>query len=250
MPRPARANAGEYIYHVLRRSAGGLTLFAENDDYAAFEQLLSRTVEHTEMRLLAYCIMSTHWHLVLHPRYDGALSEFIRGLARPHADLWRTAHGIKGQGRVYADRFLSFPVQPQQHFLHGVIRYVERNPVRAGLVRMPGEWRWGSCWLWEYQAGAGELVRKTHESRSLRDRLGKTLLAPWPANRPIDFKRDRGIDWTLFVNHTDEDLEVIRRCVLRGRPYGDESWIQETAARLGLTSTLRPRGRPRGKMER
>ena len=85
------------------------------------------------MRVLAWCVMSTHWHLVLWPREDGDLSEFMRWLTVTHTQRWHAAHRTAGTGPLYQGRFKSFPIQEDDHLLT-VLRYVERNPLRANLV--------------------------------------------------------------------------------------------------------------------
>jgi putative transposase len=100
------------------------------------------------------------------------------------------------------------------------VRYVERNALRAGLVERAEQWPWGS------------LPRQTGQS-------GAFKLSDWPLPRPSR--------WTQHVNQpqSEAELEAIRRCLRRGQPYGSEAWTERTAHRLGLQSTLRPRGRPR-----
>ncbi len=138
---------------------------------------------------------------------------------------WHAHYHTNGSGHLYQGRFKSFPVQDDDHLLY-VLRYVERNPVRAKLVKRVTDWRWGSAW------------RRHHGNAKSR-----RLLSKWPMRRP------RG--WLDFVNqpHTESELVALRRSVQRGTPYGDESWTASSAARLGLCSTLRPRGRPRQKKE-
>ena len=71
MPRIARIDIGNYIYHVLNRANARAQIFDADNDYKQFEHILENAVEKYSMRLLAYCIMPNHWHLVLHPRHDG-----------------------------------------------------------------------------------------------------------------------------------------------------------------------------------
>ena len=85
------------------------------------------------MRLLAWCLMPNHWHLVLWPRADGDLGRFVRRLTQRHTQAWHRRHGTRGQGHLYQGRYKAFLVQDDAHLLT-VCRYVERNPLRAGLV--------------------------------------------------------------------------------------------------------------------
>jgi putative transposase len=111
-------------------------------------------------------------------------------------------------------------MQDDAHFLT-VCRYVERNAVRGELVERAEEWRWGSLWRWRQSA---EPAPK--------------LLSPWPISRPPR--------WVQRVNEpmTDGELSAIRKAAQKGCPLGDANWVESAVKRLGLESTLRPRGRP------
>ena len=222
MPRRPRVTTGGYVYHVLNRGVGRASVFEEADDYAAFERVLTETAEQLPgCRVLSWCLMPNHWHLLLWPRRDGELSEFLRLLTVTHTQRWHAHRRSAGTGPVYQGRFKSFPVQRDGHFL-AVARYVERNALRAGLVERSQDWRWSSLW-----------VRRRGEAAL------KGVLSAWPMARPAD--------WTRRVNRpqTQSELAAIRHCVARGAPYGDGRWVRRTATKLGLESSLRPRGRPR-----
>lgn len=124
---------GGLVYHVLNRANGRLPIFEKNEDYEAFERVLAQAVQRVDIRLLAYCVMPNHWHLVLWPRVDGDLSRFVGWLTLTHTQRWHAHRHTTGSGHLYQGRFKSFPVQTDEHFL-AVCRYVERNPLRAGLV--------------------------------------------------------------------------------------------------------------------
>jgi hypothetical protein len=88
MGRPLRMARGEFVYHVLNRANGRVPLFDDDGDYAAFERVLAEACERVSMRMLAYCVMPNHWHVVLWPRQDGALSRFMSWLTfDPHATV-------------------------------------------------------------------------------------------------------------------------------------------------------------------
>ena len=125
-------------------------------------------------------------------------------------------------GHIWQGRFKHFPIQEDEHLLT-VLRYVERNPLRARLVRRAEDWHWGSLGAGRYAPAAAEAPP----------------LATWPVPRPRK--------WIEIVNEpqTEAELEAIRVSIQRGRPFGDSSWQKRTAKQLGLESTFRPRGRPR-----
>ena len=221
MGRPRRAADGGLVYHVLNRANARMTILHQAEDYAAFERALKEAVERTQTRLLAYCVMPDHWRLVVWPREDGELSRFAGWLTLTHTQRWHAHRHSTGSGHVYQGRFKSFPVQDDEHLLT-VCRYVERNALRANLVRRAQQWRWCSLRRWR-QGGVQE----------------KALLSAWPLAR--------WPGWVQRVNasQTEGELSALRRSVNRGCPFGETGWRDRVVRLLGLESTLRPRGRPR-----
>lgn len=221
MGRPHRAAEGGYVYHVLNRGNARMDLFDGGADYDAFEKILAEAVERVETRLLAYCLMPNHWHLLVWPREDGELSRFVGWLTLTHTQRWHAHRHSIGYGHVYQGRFKSFPVEEDDHF-YTVARYVERNALRGNLVRRAEVWRWSSLYRW---------LHGTAQERP--------QLASWPVPRKAG--------WVEHVNaaQSEAELAAIRRSVERGSPFGGESWSERAVRRLGLESTLRPRGRPK-----
>lgn len=222
MPRRPRLATGGLAYHVLNRRVGRLPLFEKPADYSAFEKILQAAYDRTRIRIAAYCLMPNHWHLLVWPRADGELSEALRWITVTHTQRWHAHRKTAGTGPVYQGRFKSFPVQTDEHFLT-VARYVERNALRAKLVNRAEAWRWSSLW-WRGQG----------------DSTQTAWLGAWPVDRPRN--------WVERVNRpeTAAELEALRTSAQRGRPFGGGPWIARTAKRLGLESTLRERGRPKG----
>ena len=214
MPRRSRSAPAGFVYHVMNRSAGRLILFESSEDYSAFIRLLSQAQRRSPMRIIAYCIMPNHWHLLLWPDQDGAMSSFIKWLGALHAARWRLAHDAIGRGAVYQSRFKSVPVQTGQPLLT-VWRYVERNPLRAGLVERAELWPWSSL-------GASTTGDDT------------VTLGPSPIATPSD--------WVERVNalQTASELAAIRSSLESGQPFGDVAGQNWPSRKLGW----RPRGRP------
>jgi len=222
MPRRPRVASGGFAYHVLNRAVGRGSLFDDDADYMAMERVIERTHKRLPIRIVSYCLMQNHWHFVLWPEKDDELSEFMRLRTVTHTQRWHAHRQTAGTGPLYQGRFKSFPIQHDDHFLT-VCRYVERNPLRANLVNSAQRWLWCS------------LAKRTSRRRP-------TWLLPmnqWPVEPPRD--------WTAWVQRaeTAAELDALRQCVKRGRPYGDNSWQEQTAEQLELESTLRPRGRQR-----
>ena len=217
MPRTARASVGGMCYHVLNRGNGQAKVFHKDADYAAFLDLMVEANERLEVRVLGYVLMPNHFHLVLWPRGDGDLSRWMQWLMTSHVRRYHRHY--HGSGHVWQGRFKAFPIQQDEHLL-AVLRYVERNPLRARLVRRAENWLWSSL-AWRLRGRRPE------------------LLAEWPVGCPRN--------WVEHVNsvQSDGELAALQRSIARGTPLGDERWVKRTATRLGLESTVRPRGRPR-----
>jgi len=219
MSRTLRIAKGGIVYHVLNRANGRLRIFKKDDDLHAFENVLAQGQKIFDMRICAYCIMSNHWHLVLWPKNDGDLSGFMKWITVTHSTRWHAAHKTVGIGHLYQGRYKSFPIQSDVRYLKA-IRYVEANPLRAGIVKSASDWPWSSL-----------AIRLGAESEINLSSGPKRLPADWPrlVNRAIDH----------------DDIDTIQNCIKRGSPYGSKQWTTAKAKELNLQSTLRPRGRPK-----
>src|SRR5438093_1473819 len=144
MPRRLRQATGGLVYHVLNRAVGKAKLFRKPADYQAFETVVAQVHGRLPCRLLCYCLMPNHWHLVLWPTEDGELSEFMRLLTVTHTQRWHAHYHSAGTGPLYQGRFKSFPIEEDEHLLT-VCRYVERNGLRAKLAARAEAWPWCRC---------------------------------------------------------------------------------------------------------
>ena len=213
-------------YHVLNRTNGRLPIFAADRDARRFVRTLAEAVERTpEAGLIAWCLMPNHWHLVFYPTEDDVVQRFAYWLTLTQTQRHRAAHGSAGDGHLYQGRYRSFPIAKDAHLLT-VLRYVERNPLRAGLVESAGDWPWSS----------------------LARRPGSTG-ADWPAITPSPVPRSRNwrnfVDQPLTAAEEADTLTRLRTATQRGNPFGPASWVRQVAEHLDLAATLRPRGRPR-----
>lgn len=217
MPRSARADRGGVCYHVLNRGNGRAQVFHKPEDYDALLHLIPDACERLPMRVLGFCLMPNHFHFILWPREDGDLGRWMQWLMTSHVRRYHRRHG--SSGHVWQGRYKSFPIQRDDHLL-AVLRYVERNPLRANLVDSAEAWPYSSL---------GEHLAK-QESEMLH-----TSPLPLPRN------------WRARVNRplSAGELAAVRRSVERGSPFGTDHWTKLTATRLGLRHTLTPRGRPR-----
>lgn len=142
MARPRREVSGGQVYHALNRGVRRSLLFKTPCDYEGFKCLMDAAATRVPMRVLAYTLMPNHWHLVLWPEQDGAISAYLKWLAGTHACHFNLRY--RHSGAVYQGRFRSVPVYDAVQLLR-VLRYVESNPVRAGLVSRAELWRWSSA---------------------------------------------------------------------------------------------------------
>ena len=150
MPRALRSYHDDAVLHVVNRGNDRRRLFANDRDYATFIGLLTWAQDRAALRVLAYALMPNHWHLVVWPRSPSELSQFMRDVTGAHAAILRTESGTKGAGHVYQDRYHAFVVDSEVRY-YRTLRYVESNPVRAGLVLRAQQWRWSSLQerLWD-----------------------------------------------------------------------------------------------------
>lgn len=222
MPRVERVDVGNEIYHVINRGNGRQTIFHNEDDYRLFESLLEHAKEYiVDMRVLAYTIMPNHWHLVLYPMKDGDLSLFMHWLTTTHTRRQHVAKENIGGGHLYQGRYKSFLVDADSYVL-SVIKYVERNPVRAKLSSKCEEWQWGSAW---------RRIYGTNKQRK--------FLSPSPTPFPEKYRA-----W-INTDNKEEEISELRNSVNKGVPYGREKWAANMVEEHKLFPTLRRPGRPK-----
>jgi putative transposase len=142
-------------------------------------------------------------------------ADYMMWLLRAHVRRYHRHY--HSSGHVWQGRFRAFPIQEDDHLLT-VLRYVERNPVRALLAERVQDWPWSSA---------------------STARSATAVLDPSPVPRPAD--------WLEWVNRpqTEAEVERLRECLRRGRPFGHDAWMVAMAERLGLQASFRPLGRPR-----
>lgn len=216
-----RVAIGGIPYHVINRSNGRVQIFNSDKEYKHFESLLLEGVELVGMRILSYCIMPNHWHLVLYPIHDRDLSEFMRWVTTTHVRQRRTATKSVGEGHLYQGTYKSFPIELDQH-LNTVIRYVEQNPLRAKLVHKAEDWQWSSLYR-----------------RQRNNREDQKLLAELPTELPGNYFQS--VNELLKEDYINE----VRHSITKGTSFGSDDWTGEVVEKYNLGSTLRGPGRPK-----
>ncbi len=218
MPRMARVVATDVPHHITQRGDRSTEIFLDDEDRQTYLGFLKRYREKHGLEILAYCLMSNHIHLVAVPKEANSLA---RTLAVAHMRYTQHFNWKYSQsGHLWHARFFSC-VLDDRHTL-AATRYVERNPVRAGLVGRPWDYKWSSA-----RAHIGE-------------RADTVLSTRWPPSKLLS-------QWRDFLVEPEEagKLEEIRFSTRRGRPLGSLEFVEKLERLLGKRLAARNRGRPR-----
>lgn len=221
MPRLARSVCAQVPHHITQRGNRREQVFFTDEDRQAYLGWLKEYAEKHEVDILAYCLMTNHIHLVAVPRTEDGLQQTLKPLHMRYAQRINRTRGWKGH--LWQGRFFSSALD--EAYLWAAIRYVERNPVRARMVRKAENYRWSS---------AAAHCRLVHD-----DVL--TTNSSWR-------KQFEAIgDWSAWLAQRDEpqELEVLRRNADKGLPCGSEKFIRKLEKLTGRGLHYRPQGRPR-----
>jgi putative transposase len=143
MPRRKRFLPPDSVVHALNRANDRRRLFDADEEYEEFLELVAWSKQQEPMRVIAYCLMPNHWHFVLWPETSDAVPFFLHRLSTTHAIKRRKQTRTVGQGHIYQGRYKGFVIESEAYYLRA-LRYVESNPLRAGLVKRSADWPWSS----------------------------------------------------------------------------------------------------------
>jgi putative transposase len=218
MPRHRRISPDGFVQHVLNRGDHRETVFRTVDDFIVFLSLIAEAACRVPMRILAYCIMRNHFHLLLWPYAGADLPVFMHRLMVLHINRDRYRHPPASPGHIYQDRYTNVIVEHGRPLM-AVARYVEGNALNAGLVKRAEDYPWSS---------ASPLA--IHPDRP--------VLSEWPIPKPRD--------WLTLLNLRTpaEELRRIQRSAARGAPYGSPAWFKRVVKEFKLEHTMRRQGRP------
>lgn len=207
MPRMARLVVPGYPHHVTQRGARRQATFFGDRDYADYLALLDAARVRTGVGIWAYCLMPNHVHIVAVPRTADGLAALFRDAHREYTRRINEREGWRGH--LWQERFHSC-VLDESHLLMAV-RYVERNPVRAGLCRHPQDWPWSSV--------------HAHLGRD-----GSSIVDPAPMGERVG-------SWSEFLRDDEpaEALQALRRHASTGRPAGNAAFRAELERRTGVS---------------
>jgi putative transposase len=222
MARLARVVVAGYPHHVTQRGNRRQRTFFHDDDYRAYKQLVAEWCAREGVEIWAYCLMPNHVHLIAMPQTADALRA---ALGEAHRRYTRRINFAKGwRGHLWQGRFASV-VLDGPHLL-AAVRYVERNPVRAGLCR--------SAWKYPWSSAAAHVAGRD-------DELVKT--APLQGLAP---------DWRAYLSEdaSAAQIEALRRHARTGRPLGSAGFVRALESLVGRTLAPQKRGPKPGKPER
>jgi len=154
MARKPRIDVGGEFYHVINRANARMKIFFSESDYKLLEKILLEGKYLFDMRILSYCIMPNHFHLLLWPKNDGDMQKFMRWITLKHTQLWHKIHDTVGTGHLYQGRYKSFLIKDEKHLLTEMI-YIERNPVRAKIAEKATGWAFSSA---QYRIGTSNYL--------------------------------------------------------------------------------------------
>lgn len=221
MPRLSRTVFAGIPHHITQRGNRREDIFFVDEDREAYLTWLREYCELYEVEILAYCLMTNHVHLVAVPARDDGLQRVLKPLHMRYAQRVNRARGWKGH--LWQGRFFSSPLDDA--YLWAAVRYVERNPVRADLVRQAEDYRWSSA-----AAHCGKRIDE--------------LLNP-----EFGWSKQFAVmeDWSAWLSEGDEteEMQMLRRNVDKGLPCGSEGFVKKLGKQAGRLLEYRPRGRPR-----
>jgi REP-associated tyrosine transposase len=221
MPRIARVVVPGVLHHITQRGNNRQDVFLTDDDREFYLNLLKKRSRQDGLEVLGYCLMTNHVHLLVRP---AAAESLARTLGRTHftyAQRFNFEHARSGH--LWQSRYCSCPAEEGSRF--AILRYIEQNPVRAGIV--------GHAWKYPWSSAAVHVGERT--GSGLVDTSG------WSRLTSPD-------DWRRFLQETEDPVQVaeIRRRTLVGRPFGSTKFVGRIEALLGRPLKPRPVGRPRG----
>jgi putative transposase len=217
MARFARVVVPGCPHHLIQRGNRRQRVFFSDEDRAFYLILLKRQIEKFGIVLWAFCLMENHLHLIAVPRGKDGFARAIGEVHRKYTSVINTREDWKGY--LWQGRFISYPLSDDHLF--AAVRYVERNPVRAGIVRAAEDYEWSS---------ARAHVRKEPHP----------LLTNCPLEAVIT-------DWSAYLRQGDraEDIAKLVRHGQTGRPLGSEDFLRRLEALTGHVLLPKKRGRPK-----
>lgn len=213
MPRIARIILPNVPHHVVQRGNRNQRVFFSDEDKQHYLKILGFNCSREKVKIWCYCLMDNHVHLIVVPEDTEGL---VKALSETHRRYtWIINARNNWKGYLWQGRFRSFPMD--EAYLYTCTKYIERNPVRAGLVRQAEEYKWSSA---------------RHHVFGYKD----PLLSPMPMSSQIK-------DWGAYLRGEDreEDLKMFRKNQNIGYPLGNDDFIEAIERMTGIVIKKRSR---------
>jgi putative transposase len=226
MPRRSRFVLPEVAHHVTQRGNNRQNVFFSADDRTLYLDLLTRHAARHHARILGYCLMTNHVHLVIVP---GQADSLARTLGRTHSEYALALnHSTRRSGHLWQNRFYSCPLDAGHR--EEALRYVDLNPVRAGLAATACEWPWSSA-----RAHCVEGAIDTVLDCDWIGRMGGWDHAGWRE--------------CLASASPEDDWSAVRHATRTGEPLGSREFVAHLERQAGRRLRVRERGRPKKRPE-
>lgn len=218
MPRIARNVFPGIPHHITQRGNRREDVFFNDQDRLFYLQWLSEYSQKFAVDIMSYCLMTNHVHLVLRPSTEDGLERVLKPLHMRYAQRINREKGWKGH--LWQGRFFSSALD--EAYTWSAIRYVERNPLRAGMVEQAEDYLWSSA-----AARCG--------------RINTPFLMPLEPEGPVSRK-----EWSswLVLPESDKSISMLRQNIEKGLPCGDKSFVSKLEKLAGRPLRYRPQGRP------
>ncbi len=224
MSRIARVTAVNYPHHITQRGNNRTDTFLEDNDRQFYLEILKKYAQRYAFDIWAYCLMSNHVHILAVPRKEDSLARGMGGTNLVYTQYINRKY--KRSGRLWQNRFFSTIVDTDR-YLWAVARYIERNPLRAGLVPKADAYKWSSC--------------RTHMHGDANKYLSST---EWlQESERIEYQK-------LLQSENDADVMAIRQATSTGRPFGSANFIELLEKELDRSLTANKVGRPSKQQEK
>jgi putative transposase len=225
MPRRARFVVPGLAHHITQRGNNRQDVFLSSADRDRYLEILAAHLDHRRVSVLAWCLMTNHVHLVAIPPAKESLS---LALGQAHSQYALEWNRQKGQvGHLWQNRFFSCSLETSRVLT--AIRYVERNPVRACMVKEPWDWPWSSTAAHIGTRTADPLLDPEWRNWTVGARLGNWDSDTWRET---------------LAEQAGQEVEAIRRATQAGEPFGQEAFLAELESDSGKRLRVLKRGRP------
>jgi putative transposase len=217
MPRDTRLIIPNICHHALQRGNNRQDVFHDNDDRLYYLEWARKLAEKYHVPIIGYCLMTNHIHLLILPRNNDGLINFMKLVSQRYTQYFNRRY--HRSGKLWENRYKLHPVDPEVYYV--VLKYIEMNPVRAGLVSDGAAYPWSSA------------------SYHLLGKENQTIMADCLHHSVFSYKE------FFYEEERDEELEAIRTAAQQGKAWGRLAFLEKLADSLDRIVVPRKRGRPK-----